>query len=333
MTRKRMRYSHDETHVQKGQHVAKSPATCSKLQMLAHAGVPRAVFRLALLALMLDVPSTPVRHVELFSGVQSITNAFLQRGFTAIAFDILNDNVHQNILSAQGFLSATLHILSIADGGGMFAAPVCSSWVWLNRATSGRKNYDPNGADHEYVRLANIMVARVAMLIWLAHGLGHIWVLEQPQSSIMEMHKRMQELIAKTKVYKVAVSLGRYGASTAKEIWLYSNYNNISTIKIFSTTDLPQDSKKLVEKTSNSHGRKCIQGNAGLKESQAYPKDFGNAIAMLHSCFYEQQCCASAARRAHSSTIDIQAGCAAAMADGADWHDAALDHVWRVLQM
>jgi hypothetical protein len=74
-----------------------------------------------------------LRHVELFSGQQAITDCFLEAGLAAAPFDIVNDVEYENLNTTQGFIAAVMLVLQLCDGGGLWAAPVCSSWVWVNR--------------------------------------------------------------------------------------------------------------------------------------------------------------------------------------------------------
>ena len=92
--------------------------------------------------------------------MQAVTNAFLQDGQVAIPFELKNDPLFQSMNTDYGFIAACLYNLKIVDGGGFLAAPVCSSWVWVNRATSGRSVSDPLGRwrRHAYVHEANVQV-------------------------------------------------------------------------------------------------------------------------------------------------------------------------------
>ncbi len=81
-------------------------------------------------------------------------------------------------------------------------APVCSSWTFLNRGTSGRHRSMPLGRFclHEYVREANVMVSRCTLLAWAALAVGAFYCLEQPAGSLLQYHPRWQQLIAATQV-------------------------------------------------------------------------------------------------------------------------------------
>lgn len=82
--------------------------------------------------------------VELFSGDQAITNAFLQKGLMAAPFDRKHGE-HQNIVSEEGFRQATGLVMRLRPGGALWGAPVCSSWVWISRSSTGRSKKRPEG--------------------------------------------------------------------------------------------------------------------------------------------------------------------------------------------
>ncbi len=46
------------------------------------------------------------------------------------------------------------------------------------------------------IRAANKMVSRVALLLWLIVVKGCVFALEQPQTSIMAEHDRIEELLS-----------------------------------------------------------------------------------------------------------------------------------------
>ncbi len=71
---------------------------------------------------------------------------------------------------------------------------VCSSWVWMCRSGTHRSHVNILGAATDTVQNANAMVSRVIMLFQLAVALGHAVFLEQPITSLMELHNRFQDL-------------------------------------------------------------------------------------------------------------------------------------------
>ena len=84
------------------------------------------------------------------------------------------------MIGGCGFAAAVLLVLSLQRGGGFFAAPVCSSWVWLNRGTSRRAVWSPLGDSRvESVRAGNMMVVNVVLLCYLVTAMGLFWAIEQ----------------------------------------------------------------------------------------------------------------------------------------------------------
>ena len=167
------------------------------------------------------------------------------------------------------------------DGSCGVAAPVCSSWVFINMGTSGRSTARPLGnVEVCSVRQANKMVARTVLLLAALRAVGAMFILEQPRGSLMERHPRVQWLFQKLAVFKESLRMSSYGASTEKGTWLYSNKVHISTVhkhaRSFST---PRPTVEMVQIRIDKHGNKKINGGKDLKASQSYPPGFGKAIA------------------------------------------------------
>eukprot|EP00975_Prorocentrum_lima_P024274 5106971-Prorocentrum_lima.AAC.1 len=72
--------------------------------------------------------------------------------------------------------------LSIQLGGGSLLAIVCSTWVRVNRGTSGRSRTIPLGRKWlPQVARANRMASRTALLLQALEAMGASWLLEQPR--------------------------------------------------------------------------------------------------------------------------------------------------------
>jgi hypothetical protein len=112
------------------------------------------------------------------------------RRFNVATFEIIDDP-SEDILSSVGFIKAVRLMLQVRGRGILHFATVCSSWVMINRSTSGRSPYWPLGdTSHQYVRDANTMVSRTVLLALFGLALGFDWALEQPSSSLMFFHPR-----------------------------------------------------------------------------------------------------------------------------------------------
>jgi hypothetical protein len=90
---------------------------------------------------------------------------------------------------ATGYLLMLSLLLRVLPGGFHMSAPVCSTFTWINRASSGRTSWSPLGdINKARIALANVMVTRTILALLLSSARGQWWVLEQPALSIMQYH-------------------------------------------------------------------------------------------------------------------------------------------------
>jgi hypothetical protein len=73
------------------------------------------------------------------------------------------------------------------------------------------------------VRQGNQMSWRVAALLILVSAKTVWWIMEQPHSSLLELHESMQYLFRVIKVYRFAINMSEYGARSQKRTLLYSS--------------------------------------------------------------------------------------------------------------
>ena len=73
--------------------------------------------------------------VELFAGCHAVTNGVREHGFPAISLDVSTVSEMDDITSNVGFLRALTYVLALFPGGLLWAAPPCSSWVWVTFGT------------------------------------------------------------------------------------------------------------------------------------------------------------------------------------------------------
>ncbi|CAK0875171.1 unnamed protein product [Prorocentrum cordatum] len=143
-----------------------------------------------------------LRTLETFAGVQ------------ACGYDIDIDDRFMDILSPLGFAHLIALAVALEEKGLNSNAPVCSSWVWVNRNTAGRRVDRPLGDETQrYVRQANCMVERCILLILLLMSKGVFFVLEQPRGSSMRFHPRFQWMLQKHKIWMVSFNMSRPEAS------------------------------------------------------------------------------------------------------------------------
>lgn len=255
-----------------------NPATASAL-MLINLEAPSMFAEIVylLLANSLQGAVESIDFLEFFAGCMRVTSAWCRRGYRGKAYDVKYDPVCMDFCGTKGFITAIILVLQLVPGASSLAAPVCSSWVWMNRSTAGRKIWKILGReDREGVRLANLMVSRLVLLLVLMSIKGVWWIVEQPASSLMEYHPRWQWYVKRFAVYRVLINMGDYGAKTRKPSYLYSNMPWLGDLTgIVADCMRPVSVPLAVRSPSGS-----VSGiSDSLKESQEYPTGFGHALA------------------------------------------------------
>ena len=125
------------------------------------------------------------------------------RAFESLTYDI-SDSSLQDILSVAGFLLLARQVCRVRRCGIVLLAPVCSSFSWMSRYSTGRNVNEPLG--HSWSPSAtegNLLVARTILLLRLIVARGCVYILEQPLGSIMPEHPRFQQFLREYIVYKV----------------------------------------------------------------------------------------------------------------------------------
>ena len=187
---------------------------------------------------------------------------------------------------------AIVLVLRIRPGCLLWLAPVCGSWIFLCRGTTmrsmcGSSGYDALGDERRaFVRNANMMVSRCALLIRLAIALGIIWILEQPLSSLLIFHPRMQDIAKEFVVYQISLTMDRFGATTPKPTKLYSNAPWISELagaEWYEDAMPDLDNLPTHYYYQNADGGVRVTGGPGLKETQTYTRRFGQEVRRTFS--------------------------------------------------
>ena len=168
-----------------------SPTSCRRL---IQCGAPCVLF-LAVAYLQAKFPvERDLDLVELFAGGGALAIAFTEAGLQSATFE-RDTNPEDDILTTLGWLKAVKLVLRLKVGGLLWSGTPCSSWVFVNRGTSRRCADRPMGdASVPSVSTSNQIVARVCTLLLLAFARGAAWAMEQPGSSLMPQHRRLQQL-------------------------------------------------------------------------------------------------------------------------------------------
>ena len=162
--------------------------------------------------------------LETFAGAMNVTKALRDRGLLAVGFEKRLHPLHHDFLSSHGFLHALTLAMRLEDGAFTMHAPVCSSWVWINRSVSLRTISFPLGdRSNASVEAGNIMVSRLVLLVLVLLSRGCWVVIEQPLNSVMQYHPRFQWMLQVHSWWRIVLDMGAFGADTQKPTVLFSS--------------------------------------------------------------------------------------------------------------
>ena len=228
--------------------------------------------------------------VEFFAGTKVWASALKEQGYNIATMEINDDQPQQDILSPEGFIYAVTLLLRSKFRAVHHYATVCSSWVTINRGTSGRCLSRPLGrAELPYVARANIMVARASLLMLLGVCTGVGFILEQPMTSLMGEHPRMVQLRRLAEcggiraVSKITTWMGAFGGEVPKPTFLLGTVPWLHQLKRTITRGqfLASKSQDVWSKYMDAHGRRRFVGGQNLKQTQVYPRGYGQATAAI----------------------------------------------------
>ena len=181
----------------------------------------------------------------------------------------------------------------------------------------------------------------MCLLVLLLNALG-IWItIEQPDSSTLEYHPRLQLVLGCVHMYKIRFRMWDFGGPTAKGTLLYANKPWIDGLlrhKVDRSGEKPE--KKLCTYQKNEHGITRFTASPDLKGSQEYQRGFGIAMAKLFATHKDQLAdgCATTQKRvdeAHGKgdTCMLMKLLSQSFPDGKQgWADANVDGVFQYLR-
>jgi hypothetical protein len=219
-------------------------------------------------------PLSPLNALEMFSGEEAITRMCNDQGLHAEGTDIIKGKSH-DLTTKAGVKTVVKLVCRLQPESCIWAAPLCSSWVWVTRDGTERSSSHPAGnSDVPRVLEGNKMVTNLVAIFGFAFVLGHHLFLEQPPTSLMRQYEPMKSFISGCLKYTIRTWLGAFSASTPKPIDVLSTDKEIETLR----RPEPKDLQLLC--------KPCKTGLRGKKkamtESQAYPLEFGRHVAKLY---------------------------------------------------
>ena len=237
------------------------------------------------------VPEKPdCDFVEYFCGNKAVTKGLLQRGLKGFGYDKKQDFHQEDLQSPLGFIVALVWVLRVKiDEGLIWLGTVCSSWIWLSRGSCRRTRAKPRGGFFEgiSVQKGNILTAHSAVLMAIAYARGLIWVLEQPDSSLMKYHPAMKAVRRRLRRigepwWQIQTFMGAFDGPTTKGHELYSNSEIIGSLRREHPGPNRDRSVQTAKKTCSKNGKVSVCGGKDLSDSQAYTPAFGHAVATAY---------------------------------------------------
>jgi hypothetical protein len=146
-------------------------------------------------------------------------------GYSAATFD-KRDHPLEDLTTRAGFHKALGLVVRLRFAGMCWAAPVCSSWVWVGRYQTERTSNNPaSNKINMSVNMANRMVF-TCLLLLVAFARGAYIYVEQPLSSLMP-----QFPVAWITVERIPTYLGSFGCDTQKPIIVLTNNDQAMSLK------------------------------------------------------------------------------------------------------
>ena len=250
--------------------------------------IPRQFLNIVLMLMYVQGPGIlcQVDCVELFAGCHSITNGMRGLDYSAVSLDMATVSEHDDLNTSKGFLRAITYVLGMKPGGLLWAAPPCSSWVWLSRGSTGRSLENPMGqTSYGRVRAANEQGSRVLLLILLAVVLRNaVFIGEQPATTLLPHHQRWKTILEdklQDSLIQFLMWMQPFGSHTPKRTWLVSNSERVQTL--CKPLEKSERNVQTTRTVTRANGSTYVEGTADLKSTQAYPAAFGRAVASTYS--------------------------------------------------
>ncbi|CAK9093449.1 Uncharacterized protein SCF082_LOCUS43965 [Durusdinium trenchii] len=239
-------------------------------------GAPRILMQLVVLITNFNgVMPMDLHLCEFFAGCMAVTGVWTRAGYRAAPFEILLDSSWMDILTPQGFCLAICMALRMRREAFAMLATVCSSWVFVSRSSShGTHVMFQVSASNQKSTSFKEMVAKMTLILYILESRRCYWCYEQPSSSMLWSHPRMQAFFKKVTCFKAFTYMGAYGASTPKPTHLVASR---ASVWKFCRTLPEKEWGELVTKKTMPDGRVSVTGSSAMKGSQAYTEAFGLA--------------------------------------------------------
>ncbi len=221
--------------------------------------------------------------VEVFAGHAAVSRAFQSLGYRGRRMDLKYHEGH-DVLNPTGLLLLLSSVMDLKPGGILWAAPPCSTWVFLSRSSTGRDVQVEGNTLSRSVLGQNALVERLVLVLEVCALKGVYWILEQPANSVLWQYPAMRDCLDRQGAQSCALEMGAYGAQSVKPTTLMGTAPFLRELERKCSKELRHCSSNegvvTTTKWTDTQGRKRCQGTDQLKGTQQYPEGFGAAVAL-----------------------------------------------------
>lgn len=229
---------------------------------------------------LLTVAQPPLLDVfESFSGPKApLSNACLGQYLNVMCVDILRGGHHEDVLAPEGLQFFLTQLKRLRNGGLLWLAPPCNSWIMTSQGFYGRSHGRPIGncklpETLYYNRIADF----VACALRAAFALGVFIILEQPLDSILFLYPPIAQALDDIGAMRVTLSLGAVGSASMKPMEFHGTSPILYTLEaIVGACQVPAKRARLTV-TSGSGWT----GKSDMSVSAEYPDRFCVLVAKL----------------------------------------------------
>ncbi len=221
---------------------------------------------------------------EVFAGEGRVSASLRAEGFVGRSLDVAYSPDH-DVLTPVGLLLLLKTALELRTGGVLWAAPPCSTWVFLSRGSTLRTRTEPEGNRLSRAVVAqNALVERLCLVLEILCHRGVHWIIEQPAGSCMWDYPAMAGLISRHRVPHIRTDFGAFpGSESLKPTILVGTAPYLWALERACTSDerarIRVEGVATTTKWKDGEGKAKCQGTPALKSTQAYSWGLGAAHA------------------------------------------------------
>lgn len=234
-------------------------------------------------------PNDGLHLLEVFAGESIITSGCEYYGLKSKGLDVAHHS-RMDILKGIGFIITLQLVRRVVTHGTVWFGIPCSSWVFMSRGSTHRSWWRSEGnTTYENVRRQNKIARRMCYLLQYCFMRGINYVVENPVSSLLWRYRCVRKLLRKHRARRISISLGAYGAHSAKQVilagtapWLGRLSSSLTPLRKKQLRRVKSFLKlETVRIYTDETGAKRCAGGKDLKATQVYPGQLGLRVGQL----------------------------------------------------